>query len=629
MVYRRIVFLLIVSGLFLGGCGDQFEGEIGVLTRPIINGDPDTSQAHMAVVGVQSNFGLCSGTLIHDRVVLTAAHCVDDQSVSRIQVGFGNNINWGADWVGVSQKWVHPQYVGSDQDNAYDIALLRLSQPAPGGVTPIPHLPYGLRLVAPVDEGIPIEFVGFGQTETGSTGVKMTFTSELDWICDLSSGCWIDISQGWFAFAYTICTDQNSGGACFGDSGGPAFVTRSGTEYTAGVASYILGNCREFGCHTKVDEFEAEILDFIGGVNGSSCFSGSECDSGICSDGVCCNASCTGECRFCNFPESLGTCTTAPNGYECPDADRCDGTETCQNGVCTQGPPTDCDDLEVCTVDSCNVSTGCVNTPVADGTSCSDGDRCNGVETCQGGVCRSPGDLNCSDGDPCTSDSCHPVNGCVNTPLPDGTSCDDNNVCNGVDVCQGGVCVPGTGLECDDDNPCTDDQCVPGTGCVYNPYPLGTTCNDGNVCTINDSCVGGVCVGQTADCDDHNLCTEDSCDAVAGCVHDQLPDGTGCGGGMCGQAVCSQGVCQPVDGTSCEDHDPCTADWCDPQQGCVHDPLPDGYECGKCYMCLGGQCMKATNCGSSGGCSSAGGPGGLSLLAGMLLLGLFFVRRQS
>jgi|GEM_PF-911942 len=631
MVYRCFCFLAAVLGILLSGCGDQFEKDIGVFQRPIINGTPDTSQAHMAVVGVQSNFGLCTGTLIHDRVVLTAAHCISGQSTSSIRVGFGNDIGWGggAAWVGASEKWVHPYYNSEQVIN--DIAMIRLNQLPPVTVTSIPHLPGSLKLIDPDDLGIAVEFVGFGETETGGSEIKKTVTGDIDWICVSSQGCWINITNGWFAGPNTFCTDQEPGGPCYGDSGGPAFVWRGGKEYTAGITSYgVTQNCTDFGCSTKVDEFETYILDFIGGVNGSTCFSGGECDSGICEDGVCCNTSCSGECRFCDLPESLGTCTTAPNGYECPDADKCDGTETCQNGVCTDGPPTDCDDSNVCTVDSCNVSTGCVHTPVADGTSCSDGDRCNGVETCQGGVCRSPGDLNCSDGDPCTSDSCHPVNGCVNTPLPDGTSCDDNNVCNGVDVCRGGVCVPGTGPDCDDGNSCTDDQCIPGTGCVNNPYPRGTACNDGNVCTINDSCVGGVCTGQAVDCDDHNLCTRDSCDPVEGCVHEQLPDGTGCGGGMCGQAVCSQGVCQPVDGSSCEDYDPCTDDWCDPQQGCMHDPLPDGYECGKCYMCLDGDCIKLDDCGASGGgCSSAGGPGELPLLAGLLLLVLGFIRRHN
>ncbi len=43
--------------------------------------------------------------------------------------------------------------------------------------------------------------------------------------------------------------------------------------------------------------------------------------------------------------------------------------------------------------------------------------------------------------------------------------CDDNNVCNGVEVCISGSCQPGQPLNCDDFNACTIDTCDPLTGC--------------------------------------------------------------------------------------------------------------------------------------------------------------------
>ena len=731
MISRRIfLFLALAAALAACGPGEPAEPELKFIGYPIINGSPATSQEHMAVVGVRSQFGLCTGTLIHHRVVLTAAHCIEDSTAAQILVGFGNDINpgGGTTWVSVSEKWDHPSYTG----DSHDIALVRMNVLPPLTVDYIPHLPESLQITSS-DIGRVAEYVGFGMTDPydeNSSGVKMYMTNQIEWVC-YSGSC-----SGWDnpGRTNTFCQDQSPSGVCFGDSGGPAFIDRSGTDYTAGVASYVGSNCRNFGCHTKVDEYEYYILDFIYQANGSTCFHNSECESNICSDGVCCSTSCSGACMACDLPGSLGQCRAAPDGYECPDSNPCDGTETCQNGVCSDGPDLDCDDNNHCTTDTCNTSTGCVHTLVPNGTSCSDnnvcngfetcqdgycapgttllcddgdactidschpssgcqtspapdgshcpdsnkcnGDEtcqngvctdgpdpicdddnvctsdscnpstgcihspaqegvscsdnniCNGLETCQGGVCRSDGPLDCNDGDDCTFESCHPVNGCQYTAAPDGTACGDNKDCSGSEACINGMCLPGTGAVCDDGNSCTDDQCIPGTGCVYNNYPTSTPCDDGNVCTTGDNCVAGICTGSAVNCDDNNLCTEDSCDLAAGCIHTQLADGTACGGGMCGQAVCVQGLCEPVSGSGCEDYDPCTKDWCDPQQGCMHDRLPDGYECGKCYMCIGGQCMKATDCGE-GGCGCGGNSGHeLPLWGGLLVLALLIVRRR-
>jgi cysteine-rich repeat protein len=69
----------------------------------------------------------------------------------------------------------------------------------------------------------------------------------------------------------------------------------------------------------------------------------------------------------------------------------------------------------------------------------------------------------------CTVETCW---GCAGSPsacapLPNGTGCDDLNVCTGPDTCQAGTCQPGgpTGAACDDGDPCTEaDACV-GTTC--------------------------------------------------------------------------------------------------------------------------------------------------------------------
>jgi YVTN family beta-propeller protein len=57
----------------------------------------------------------------------------------------------------------------------------------------------------------------------------------------------------------------------------------------------------------------------------------------------------------------------------------------------------ECDDKNVCTIDAC-VNARCFNDPAPDGTSCADQDVCNGEEICQKGACVPPASAPCSAG---------------------------------------------------------------------------------------------------------------------------------------------------------------------------------------------------------------------------------------
>ena len=80
--------------------------------------------------------------------------------------------------------------------------------------------------------------------------------------------------------------------------------------------------------------------------------------------------------------------------------------------------------------------------------------------------------------------------------LGTGSPCDDGNVCTTNDTCQTGVCVGGSPLNCDDANACTADTCNPATGCAHSTI----VCNDGNACTA------------------------DTCNPATGCVYTSIND---------------------------------------------------------------------------------------------------------
>jgi MYXO-CTERM domain-containing protein len=613
-VFRDFLIVFALLSLY-GACGVDGDRVFQRDRKCIMYGDPDNSPEHMAVVALSLGSSMCSGTLVSSEVILTAAHCADNVSTSWVDVYFGSYMNNPDHTRSVSEKWVHPQW--SMMTTTNDVAMFRLSQPAPASITPIPFLPHAIG-ITDADIGQPLEFVGFGQTETGQTGRKMQVFNNLDWICTSSGGC--SLPGGNHASQNTICEDQDPGGACFGDSGGPAFIVRSGQEYVAGITSYGDENCREYGCFTKVDEFEAEIADFVGGIIGSVCTDDLFCLSGFCVDGVCCDSACPGECDACNLPGMLGYCNSAPDGTACPNGDACDGDETCQAGQCSPGSPPDCDNQNPCTIDSCEPATGCVHNPVQDGTSCTNLDVCDGEETCQSGVCAQGEALDCDDQNRCTADSCDPISGCHNQTLPDGTDC-GGGLC-GPAACQAGQCQLSDPSFCDDGDPCTDLTCDPAIGCLHNPTPDGTACPNGNLCDGDEFCHNGLCApGNTLDCNDRNPCTQDGCDPLSGCTHSNLPDGTDCGGGPCGPAACQAGTCVSSDPEYCADDNPCTQDWCDPLSGCVNEALPEESECGYCMKCIQNQCVETPDCVLiEGGCGCGSGSSGRG--PGLLLLGL-------
>ncbi|RYZ02408.1 MAG: hypothetical protein EOO73_31835 [Myxococcales bacterium] len=50
---------------------------------------------------------------------------------------------------------------------------------------------------------------------------------------------------------------------------------------------------------------------------------------------------------------------------------------------------------------------------------------------------------------------------------------------------------------CDDGNSCTQDRCDPELGCIHEALADGAACDDGSVCTEQDSCVAGTCQGRS------------------------------------------------------------------------------------------------------------------------------------
>jgi RHS repeat-associated protein len=306
-----------------------------------------------------------------------------------------------------------------------------------------------------------------------------------------------------------------------------------------------------------------------------------------------------------------GPCVGAAEGTPCSDGNACNGEETCDGSEnCLPGTPPTVDDGNVCTEDGCDPALGVQHVPLPTGTSCTNVDACDGEEACDGaGACLAGTPPVVDDDEPCTADTCDPLSGVLHLPVSAGESCADSDACNGVELCDGaGVCLAGTAPIPDDGNACTADACDPALGVVHTPLPAGSACLNSDVCDGAESCDGaGLCLaGTLLPVDDANPCTADACDATLGVTHVAVAAGTPCGdGNACnGPETCSgAGVCTAGSPPVVDDGNPCTIDSCDPVAGVVHQPAPAGTSCSNDNACDG-----AETCNSVGACVAGAPP---------------------
>ncbi len=319
---------------------------------------------------------------------------------------------------------------------------------------------------------------------------------------------------------------------------------------------------------------------------------------------ICAGTTCTGLPVTCDDGDpctndvciSPTGCSHPNNTASCDDSNPCTENDVCSDGTC-DGSAVTCDDGNPCTDDSCDPATGC--TVTFNTGSCDDGNSCTTNDLCADGVCIG-GQTNCDDGDPCTSDSC--VGGqCQHANAANGILCDDNSACTSFDFCLNGECS-GVEVECNDGNECTSDSCDPVTGCEATPIS-GTLCDDGNPCTANDSCSAGTCIGGSGSggavsCDDGDPCTDDSCEPSQGCVHTFNTAPCGDDGDSCTADVCQLGNCvhpAVADNTACaDDGNACTDDICLSGE-CVHpvgsnNVCDDNDPCTESDFCIGANC---------------------------------------
>jgi len=248
-------------------------------------------------------------------------------------------------------------------------------------------------------------------------------------------------------------------------------------------------------------------------LNGVSCWTGDQCVSGYCVDGVCCGNLCTSPCTACTAAKKGqgfdGSCGPVISGND-PD-NECNPGECNGSGTCNQAQS------GLANGASCSLATQCAS------GFCVDGFCCN--TACAG-----------------TCDACSSVkkgSGSNGTCGPIAYDSDPDNEC-ALGACSGvSTCKYYNGLACAAPTDCLSNYCIDG-------YCCGNACETKcRACSAAKKGAGsdGVCGNIVTGADPDNECSM-ACGGSGACQ--PAPDGLACAN----SAECVSGNC--VDGVCCD-----------------------------------------------------------------------------
>lgn len=201
----------------------------------------------------------CGGTLIDERLVLTAAHCVEKTSPQKIRALVGRtDLRSQGQTSGerhlVDEIIVHPHW-NPKRDNRHDIALLRLAS-ASSLAPALLHNSLSARSIQPKSY---LQVAGWGELENRALPWKLR-SAPVKFLADRV--CRRAYRKA-FSPRMMLCAGSINGStdSCYGDSGGP-LVRRALQPILVGVVSWGPDECavpRRPGVYTRVSFYHTWI----------------------------------------------------------------------------------------------------------------------------------------------------------------------------------------------------------------------------------------------------------------------------------------------------------------------------------------------------------------------------------
>ncbi len=247
--------------LSLAACTEMqlASSEHGIVGGHTHSGDPAVVLLDLGPLG-----GYCTGTLISPKVVITAAHCLDRPEEMEVRT-----VNDADD-----EPAHGTRVVQHGIPNGTDLGIVAMVQ-AIDATAPIPWNKGSLKAAV----GQPVRLVGFGATGEEETdfGVKREGNTVLDKIGAQIKGVKGD----------EMATSNRGGqGTCYGDSGGPNFMTIDGVEQLVATTSRGTDACGAgVDVAVRTDAHRAFIADFIAANDPDACLDPGTCERGAPDDG--------------------------------------------------------------------------------------------------------------------------------------------------------------------------------------------------------------------------------------------------------------------------------------------------------------------------------------------------------